>query len=146
MSLMRLPTEIELILLPMLDYASLMNFTATNRYYFSLRTAELIRQALLHFEEVCMKEWKSAHGRLPYNLAGVLRLPKTMVLWAPRLSWPVLPCYGCLRLVDASSHFIQKEQTSAKKLNGKSAAERRCQACRKPLLRQSRIAKARKSA
>jgi hypothetical protein len=33
---MRLPTEIDLMLLPMLDLASLMNLTTTNRSWLSL--------------------------------------------------------------------------------------------------------------
>lgn len=144
MSLMRLPTEIDLMLLRMLDYASLMNLTATNRYYLFLRTNDLVRQALLQFEEVCMKEWKSVNFQLPYRFAGSrFGVPETMMPWITRLDDLVLPCYGCLRLLTERTNFIQKEKLWTKNLKGKRAAERRCKDCHHPL-RRSHAAMARK--
>lgn len=57
MSLMTLPTELHLELLSILDYQSLMNLNATNRYFASLQTNDLVRKALRHFERSLNRQW-----------------------------------------------------------------------------------------
>jgi hypothetical protein len=145
MPLMQLPPEIDVQLLPMLDYASLMSLTVTNRYYFSLRTDNLVRQALLYFEEACMKEWRPEYGFVSFDLETYCTMPEALVPGASDFGPFVLPCYGCLRIRRRNADFEYRQRRGKKCLNCKRAEERRCKACPKAL-RRSRIAKAKKPA
>lgn len=138
MSLMQLPTELHLVLVPMLDYKSLINHTRTNRHFLSLRTDELVRQALLHFENMAMTPG-------PFELRDGIVWPKQK--WADCATaarvQDMLPCYGCLRLRKRYD-FPWLGLTGAPELGGQLGGGRRrinCETARLTSLGRRRVKK-----
>lgn len=133
MSLVTLPTELHLELLSTLDYQSLMNVTATNHYFASLRTKDLVRKALRHLERSLMQEWATRFGfatvydQLGFHEPELARLVKLHDL--PPQFQAVLPCYDCLKLRERASHFSLFFMTGDSDLDGILASGRKCRDC-----------------
>lgn len=126
---MTLPAELHLELLSTLDYRSLMSFTGTNHYFASLRTNDLVRKALRHFERSLVQKMAirpaSATTDNEWGFYGA-RVTRMINFHLPPLNYPSLPCYDCLKLRKRESHFRKFFTTGESDLDGILASGRKC--------------------
>jgi hypothetical protein len=117
MSLTTLPTELHLELLSRLDYKSLINLTGTNRYFFSLRTDDLVEAALLLHEDIFETERVKVQEEVEEgdeDLSEYINWKLCCKIWEDmNFADGVLPCYGCLKLRKlASFNFLSRVRKS----------------------------------
>ena len=112
-SLSTLPVELQIHLLPFLDYYSLRDLSQTSKHFRSLfansTSRDIIKQALLALE-------LDAHQRQSTIPGRVL----------------LLPCYCCLRILNFRDRFSSSDLywSIFHELGGDNARSRRCMSCR----------------
>lgn len=92
MPLLSLPAEIHLKILSYLDLPSLVKIAATNRYFNTLPTSKLLREAMLAYEEI-------THHAIDGDVSW------DCILWADFVVVVKHPCYGCLRMLSTDAFF-----------------------------------------
>lgn len=93
MPLLSMPTELHLRILSQLDLPSLLKVTATNQYFNNLLDYDLLREAMLAYEEI-------AHSAFEYrDVSWRDSRPDDFDKTGRR------PCYGCLRMLSTDDFF-----------------------------------------
>ncbi len=94
MPLLSMPTELHLQILPHLDLPSLLKVAATNQYFNNLVDNNLLREAVLAYEE-------TAHADFEY--LDVLWNDSSPDDFDNKIGRR--PCYGCLRMLGMDDYF-----------------------------------------
>jgi F-box-like len=111
-SLFALPVELQLHILPFLDYQSLRSFSQTSKHFRSLfanpTSRDIIKESLLALE---------------------MDPQRRKALLADRVNYP---CYRCLRILHAKERFsnLDTYKSTRHELGGDHAQRRRCMSCR----------------
>jgi F-box domain len=111
-SILSLPIELQLHILPFLDYQSLRNLSQTSEHFYSLFASRTSRAKV--------KDSLLALELDPERRKSVL------------LNHRHFPCYGCLRILHARDRFCKLDtyRNMFQELGGDHAPGRRCMSCR----------------